>query len=410
MNGGGKEWLESLSTRGIRPGLESITCILDALGSPQKAYRTIHVAGSDGKGSVCCMLESILISAGYRVGMFTSPHIISVNESIRINGSDISDEALEKSLLVIKETSERTCGCTNFEALAACAFLAFKEACVDIAIIEVGMGGRLDATNVLEPDVTVINNIGMEHTQYLGNDLGSIAAEKAGIMKPGIPCVTINTGDALKVIETKAVELGCPLTCVDPDDIDVLNCAPDHTLIRYDCKTYRLGLPGSYQGRNAVLAIEALLCLKDSAKIKQFITIGLDEAFWPCRMQKLDDLPIILDATHTVKGAEFLSMDIGRIYGKVILVTAMLNDKDMDGVARNLSKIATKVLISSPDSPRAASAEALASHYRKYHDDVAIYGTVPEAVEAALDQRGTVLITGSFRTAEDCLRWLRKKR
>lgn len=410
MNDGGKEWLESLSTRGIRPGLESITCILDALGSPQKTYRTIHVAGSDGKGSVCCMLESILISAGYKVGMFTSPYVISVNESIRIDGRDISDEELEENLLMIRETSERTCRCTNFEALAACAFLAFKEACVDIAIIEVGMGGRLDATNVLEPDVTVINNISMEHTQYLGNDLRSIAAEKAGIMKPGVPCVTINTGDALNVIESRSVEIGCPLICVDSDDIDILNCAPDHTLIRYGCRTYRLGLPGSYQGRNAALAIEALLCLKDSAKIRQFITIGLDAAFWPCRMQKLDDLPIILDATHTVKGAEFLSTDIERIYGKVILVTAMLSDKDLEGVAKNLSKITAKVLVSSPDSPRAADAETLASCYRKYHDDVTVYGTVPEAVEAALDQEGTVLVTGSFRTAEDCLRWLRKKR
>ncbi len=410
MNDGGKEWLGSLSTRGIRPGLESITCILDALGSPQRTYRTIHVAGSDGKGSVCCMLESILISAGYKVGMFTSPYVISVNESIRIDGRDISDEELEKNLLMIRETSERTCECTNFEALAACAFLAFKEACVDIAIIEVGMGGRLDATNVLEPDVTVINNISMEHTQYLGNDLRSIAAEKAGIMKPGVPCVTINTGDALNVIESRSVEIGCPLVCVDPDDIDILNCAPDHTLIRYGCRTYRLGLPGSYQGRNAALAIEALLSLKDSAKIRQFITIGLDAAFWPCRMQKLDDLPIILDATHTVKGAEFLSTDIERIYGKVILVTAMLSDKDLDGVAKNLSKIAAKVLVSAPDSPRAADAETLASCYRKYHDDVTVYGTVPEAVGAALDQDGTVLVTGSFRTAEDCLRWLRRKR
>ena len=127
-------------------------------------------------------------------------------------------------------------------------------------------------------------------------------------------------------------------------------------------------------------------------------------------MQKLDDLPIILDATHTVKGAEFLSTDIERIYGKVILVTAMLSDKDLDGVAKNLSKIAAKVLVSAPDSPRAADAETLASCYRKYHDDVTVYGTVPEAVGAALDQDGTVLVTGSFRTAEDCLRWLRRKR
>lgn len=410
MNGGGKAWLESLSVRGIRPGLESITSLLDALGSPQKAYRTIHVAGSDGKGSVCCMLESILVSAGYKVGMFTSPQIISVNECVKIDGKDICDESFERDIQEVKEASERTCECTNFEALTACAFLAFKEAGVDIAIIEVGMGGRLDATNVLDPEVTVINNIGMEHTQFLGNDLRTIASEKAGIMKPGVPCVTMNTGDALDAIKEKADELGCPLVCVDPDDIDVLSCAPDHTMIRYDCSTYRLGLPGSYQGRNAALAIETVQLLKDSSRIKRFIPIGLEAATWPCRMQKIDGLPLIIDATHTVKGAEFLSQDIDRIYGKVILVTAMLNDKDMDGVAKLLSKIAVRVLVSSPDSPRAAPAETLASCYRKYHDDVTAYSTVADAVETALKQEGTVLVTGSFRTAEDCLKWLKRTR
>jgi len=405
----GKAWLKSLSVRGIKPGLENMTCILDALGNPQRSYRTIHVAGSDGKGSVCCMLESILISAGFRVGMFTSPEIISVNECIRIDGQNIEDGPFEDCLKKVMVSSDK-CDCTNFEALTACAFLAFKEAEVDIAVIEVGMGGRLDSTNVLDPDVTIINNISMEHTQFLGDDIRSIASEKAGIMRPGIPCITINTGESLEVIKTRAEELNCPLVCVDPENVDVLSCASDHTMIRYNCNTYRLGLPGSYQGRNASLVIEAILALKDASRIRQFIPIGLDAAVWPCRMQKIDGMPLIIDATHTVKGAEFLAKDIERIYGKVTLVTAMLSDKDLDGVAGLLSKIATRVLVSSPNSPRAAPAETLASQYRKYHDDVTVYGTVAEAVEAALEQEGTVLVTGSFRTAEDCLRWLRRTR
>jgi dihydrofolate synthase/folylpolyglutamate synthase len=281
---------------------------------------------------------------------------------------------------------------------------------MDICLIEVGMGGRLDATNVIVPEVCIINNIGMEHTQYLGDSIVSIAAEKAGIMKPKVPCITINTGEALEIIESRASELECPLTIVNPDDIDILGCYPDHTMIRYGCSTYRLGLPGSYQGRNAALAIEAVLALKDSARIRQFIPIGLDDAFWPYRMQKMDGMPLVIDVTHTKKGAEYLRADIERIYGKVTLVTAMLSDKDLDGVAQTLSGIASKVLVSAPDSPRAATAESLAACYRKYHDDVTVFATVGEAVESAMKEEGTILVTGSFRTAEDCLKWVRKTR
>lgn len=407
----GRKWLESLSVRGIRPGLENIRNLLDALGEPQRTGRFIHVTGSDGKGSVCCMMESILRAAGYKVGMFTSPHILSVTECIRIDGKNISEALLERYLLQVRFAADAIgCECTNFEALTACALAAFRNEGTEINIIEVGMGGRLDSTNVLEPDVTVINNIGMEHTQYLGPDIESITAEKAGIMKPGVPCVTINTGKALEVIKGHADELGCPLIVIDPEDVDVTGCHPDHTMVRYDCNTYRIGLPGSFQGRNAALAVETVLALKDASSIRHFIPIGLDMAKWPARMEKLDDLPLILDVTHTAKGAECLVKDIGAIYGKVILVTAMLGDKDLNGVAKLLSPIADKVLVSSPDSPRAAPSEELAAYYRKYHDDVTVYGTVGEAVDAALGMGGTVLVTGSFRTAEDCLRWLARNR
>ncbi len=407
----GRKWLEGLSVRGIRPGLDNIRNLLDALGKPHRSGRFIHVAGSDGKGSVCCMIESVLKAAGYKVGMFTSPHILSVTECIRIDGKNVTEALLERYLLQVRFAADAIgCECTNFEALTACALLAFRNEGTDINIVEVGMGGRLDSTNVLEPDVTVINNIGMEHTQYLGPDIESIASEKAGIMKPGVPCITINTGKALEVIRRHANELGCPLTIIDPEDADVTGCYPDHTMVRYDCGTFRIGLPGSFQGRNAAQAIEAVLALKDAQSIRHFIPIGLDAAKWPARMEKLDDLPLILDVTHTAKGAEFLGKDIGSIYGKVILVTAMLNDKDLKGMAELLSPIATKVLVSAPDSPRAAPAEELAAHYRKYHDDVTVYDTVGDAVDAALKMGGTVLVTGSFRTAEDCLRWLARRR
>ena len=400
-------WFEGLSSKGIRPGLENISTLLDDLGSPQKGLRTIHVAGSDGKGSVCCMLESILSAAGFKVGMFTSPHIIRVNESIRIGGKDISDGELEKLLSDVRESYESTgCGCTSFEVLTACALTAFRRGCVDVAIVEVGMGGRLDATNVVEPEVTVINNISLEHTAYLGPTIREISYEKAGIMKPGIPCVTMNVGDALDVIRERSEELGCPLTCVDPEDLDILRKDAGSLLIRYCSKTYCVGLPGGFQGRNAALAIETVRAMRDHEHIEHFIGIGLETAEWPCRMQKIAGLPLTVDVTHTKKGAEYLMRDVGDLYGKVTLVTAMLSDKDLEGVAELLSRIAVRVYVSAPDSPRAADKDQLASFYRRYHDDVTVFDTVGDAVETALKNEEMVLVTGSFRTAEDCLRWL----
>ena len=411
MNGENLQWFESLDSRGIKPGLDTISGLLRELGDPQKGPRVIHVAGSDGKGSVCAMLESMLKAAGRHVGMFTSPHVLRVNESIRIDGEDISDSELERSMGIVRETAERIgSGCTSFEALTACAFIAFRNENVEFAIVEVGMGGRLDSTNVVTPEVTVINNISMEHTAYLGDTIAKIASEKAGIMKPGVPCVTINTGDALKVLESRSRDIGCPLTVIDQDEIQLISENERSIMMRYDCRNYEVGLSGSYQKKNAALAIEALRCLHDSSTIVPFAHIGLHSVVWPYRMQKLEGLPIIVDATHTKTGAEYLEEDIRRVYGKVILVTAMLSDKDLDGVAERLSGIASEVHVSSPDSPRAADKELLASHYRKYHEDVTVHATVGDALESVIDKGDIILVTGSFRTVEDCMRWLRRTR
>ncbi len=406
----GVEWLDSLQSRGIKPGLDNIKRLLDGLGRPHDRYRTIHVAGSDGKGSVCCILESILRESGLKVGMFNSPHILKINECIRINGKDIDDNLLNNALEKVMGVSEEgDIPCTSFEALTACAFLAFSEAKVDIAVIETGMGGRLDSTNVIEPEVTVINNISLEHTAFLGDTIEKIATEKAGIMRPGVPCVTIEN-EGSKVIERYAEELGCPITVIRPEDIRIINSSPYGLEFSYKGEDYIVSMPGRYQGRNAAVAIEAIRKLKDADNVEAHIREGLRKARWPYRMEKLDGCPIVLDVTHTERGSECLKQDIQEIYGKVILVTAMLDDKDLEGVATNLSPIASKVYVSAPNSPRAASAERLAECYRRHHDDVTVCNTVGEAMKQALKNDGTILVTGSFRTAEDCLRWLGKMR
>jgi len=405
----GIEWLDSLQTRGIRPGLENIQCLARGLDDPQNTFRTIHVTGSDGKGSVCCFLESILREAGLRTGMFTSPQILRINECIRIDGKEIDDDTLDSLLLDVKTVAERdSIECTNFEALTACAFHAFRDADVDIGVVEVGMGGRLDSTNIITPDVTIINNIELEHRSFLGDTLGAIASEKAGIMKMGIPCVTINNGEVLDVIKTRAKDLGCPLTVVNPENIEVNNNCSDHLDFSYKRMNYSSGLPGRFQANNAALAIEAIGLLKDSQNVEPYIKQGLSQACWHYRMEKLEEYPIVLDVTHTRKGAECLAADVSEIYGKVTLVTGMLNDKDLDGVAHILSKIASKVYVSAPDSPRAASPEILAADYSKFHNDVITCATIGDAMEQALKNEGIILVTGSFRTVEDCLRWLRR--
>ena len=405
----GIEWFESLQARGIRPGLENIRCLAKGLDDPQNSFRIIHVAGSDGKGSVCCFLESILREAGFNVGMFTSPQILRINECIRIDGKDIDDDTFDSILLDVKSVAEsNSIECTNFETHTACAFHAFRKAGVDIAIVEVGMGGRLDATNIITPDLTIINNIELEHRAFLGNTLEEIASEKAGIIKEGVPCVTMNSGTVLEVIKAKAEQLRCPLTVVHPDDIEVKTNCSDHLEFSYKGVDYISGLPGRFQAKNASIAIEAIGNLKDSKSIEPYIEKGLSKARWHYRMEKLDDLPLIIDVTHTKKGAECLAEDISEIYGKVTLVTGMLNDKDLDGVAQSLSRIASKIYVSAPDSPRAASADVLASYYSKFHDDVTVCDTLGQALEQALKNDGIVLVTGSFRTAEDCLRWLRR--
>ncbi len=411
MQGCNIEWLEGLNVRGIRPGLDNIRSLVDALGDPQESLRVIHVAGSDGKGSVCCMIESILIDSGIRTGMFTTPQILEVNECIRIDGRPISDDLLDRGLSEVRRASEDIgCECTNFEALTACALLSFKEAGCEIVIVEVGMGGRLDSTNIVTPEIAIINNISMEHTRFLGSTIREIAGEKAGIMKPGTPCITINTGESLDVIRDRSEELGCPLIAVPPDSVSVLENSEDHIVMEYKGRVFRVGLPGRFQGRNAALAIEGVSALKDHERIAPHIQSGLEKAHWPARMELIPETSLILDVTHTKVGAKCLSSDIQEIYGKVTLVTAMLSDKDLAGVAETLSPIASEVLVSAPASPRAADPEELASCYRRFHDNVHVYPSVADAMDEAVKRPGKILVTGSFRTAEDCLKWLRRTR
>ncbi len=385
--------------------MENVTALLDRLGRPQDDLRCIHVAGTDGKGSVCAIVESILRCAGYRVGVFSSPEITSVNECIRFDSEDIDDRDLEFVMGRVREA----CGdipCTSFEVLTAVAMEFFRTVSADFAIIEVGMGGRLDSTNVIVPEVTVINNIGLEHTAFLGGTIHEVASEKAGIMKPGVPCVTMNPDPVFEVLEAHAKDIGCPIHRVLADDISVIGLHPDRTEFGHRDTVYEVGIPGRHQARNAVLAIEAVSELGED--LSDHIHEGLAMAHLPCRMEKLIGEPVVVDVTHTVSGARCLAADMSAIYGDVVLVIGMLSDKDSEGVVRELASMHPRVIVTQPRSPRARSAEEMALIASDYMDIHGCYKDLDTAMSVAMDIRGDdiVLVTGSFRMAEGALEWL----
>lgn len=415
-SGPNANWYAGLSNKGVRLGLEDERELLDRLGRPQDPLRILHVAGTDGKGSVCSMMESVLMESGCSVGMFTSPEILRINECIRIDGMEIEDEDLEAVLGEVRRAAEAMASegreCTWFEVLTAAALVAFRNASVEFAILEVGMGGRLDSTNVVVPESCVINNIELEHTAFLGSTVQEIAEQKAGIMKPGVPCVTMNPDPVFQVLERHAVEVGCPLRRVLPEDIDIIDMDSAAVTMEYGDALYEVGLPGRHQARNAVLAIGCLSALPDYAdRIAPHVHEGLSRVSWPCRMQKLMADPLVIDVTHTVGGARDLAADVAEIYGRVVLVIGMLSDKDIDGVMRELAPVVDLAVVTEPPSPRAMPYERTAEIASRHMRVERACATVGEAMDAAREIRGDrmVLATGSLRMAEGVLEWLSRR-
>ena len=413
---GNSDWFDGLSSKGVRPGLANITELMRRLDNPQLGMRTIHVAGTDGKGSVCAMIDSVLRASGYRTGLFTSPEILRINECIRVAGEEVMDEDLDNAISMVRPHVEDMAAigmeCTRFEVLTAMALVLFRILSVDIAVVEVGMGGRLDCTNVVEPEVTVINNISLEHTRYLGDTIEEIAYEKAGIMKEDVPCVTINEGPALDVLVSYAEKVGAHITQVSASEVEIIASNPDSVDMLYRGDMITVGLPGRFQAGNAVLAIAALSLIDGYPDtIAGNVPKGLSEVAWPCRMQKLMGEPIIVDVTHTFSGAGRLSDDISEIYGEVLTVIGMLEDKDVEGVCSELSRVTTKAIATAPASDRAADPSRIAAAMSANGIEVVIVPDVSSALDAAMECRGdtNILVTGSFRMAEEALKWLQRK-
>lgn len=412
------EFLYSLERHGIKPGLERITELLSLLGNPQNACPSVHIAGTNGKGSTAAFISSVLAKAGLKTGLYTSPHLIRFNERIRVSGSLISDREIRELVEAVRTASKKMRGkdaLTFFEFTTVMAFLYFKLKKADIAVIETGMGGRLDATNVITPLVSVITNIALDHTEYLGDRVEDIAREKAGIIKCRVPVITGETAEKpLKVLRDAARKSGSRLLSLGRDfSITERGAGFDFTGPNLKLKGLKTSLRGVHQGKNAACALAAIGALKESgfAIPVSALRAGLKEAAWPGRVDILSKRPlVILDGAHNPSGASTLKAALnGLKYEKLILVLGIMNGKDIDGILRELAPMAYKVIITRPLTERAASLDLLEKKLARYSKPVSRAGTVKDACKSALIEAGTagsVCVTGSLFTVGEALAYL----
>lgn len=401
-----REYLFGLSLHGIKLGLRNIQTLLGASGNPEREYPAVHVAGTNGKGSVTALLGAMLRAAGLRVGRFTSPHIIDLPERFQVDGMCISEDALARHTEFFRRAAEPLASPpTFFELNTAIAFRWFAEEGVDVAVIEVGMGGRLDSTNVIRPLVSVITNIEYEHTQYLGNTLEKIAFEKAGILKEKVPAVAGETRPGpLGVILDRAGELECGVRVLGRDFQYSVRGSVWEQAFSYSSGALRiedasLGLPGRYQGENAAVAVAAAEVLREHFPALNTKTIvqGLSEARWPCRLERvLENPPVIIDVAHNVGGARRLAETIERC----VVVLAVASDKDAAGMAEVLAPHAEQMILTVFDGKRALPLDLLCRAAGDHPYVTA--GNLREAI--ALGMKGAcreipLLITGSIYTA-----------
>lgn len=387
------EYIHSVNWTFCKPGLERVRELCHALGDPQDSLKFIHVAGTNGKGSFCAMTDSILRKAGYKVGLFTSPYIVEFNERMRINSLNISDSELCELVEIIKPVADKmTDKPTEFELITAIAFLYFARNNCDVVVLECGLGGRLDATNIIKtPILSVITGIALDHTAILGNTVEEIAGEKAGIIKKGVPLLWCGKDEnAEKVIRNKANEVGAPMLCVDRSTLKIRETTLSGTLFDYDGREELfLSLLGTYQPENATNCLTAIDVLaKNGFDIPETAVYeGLKDVKWPARFEVISKSPLVIaDGGHNPEGIDSAVASIKQYFGeeKVGIITGVMADKDYNYMADRISSVAEKVFCLTPDNPRALSANA----YSKVFADKGIASvacdSVPDAVDAAV--------------------------
>ena len=402
--------------------LNRVEQLLTLLGNPHKAFPSVHIAGTKGKGSTAAMIESILRAAGYRTGLYISPHLHTFRERIRIGGELISEEDVVAGIESIRPMAEKTPGLTTFEIITSLAFHLFAREQVDIAVVEVGLGGRLDATNVITPLAAVITSLSFDHTYLLGNTLASIAKEKAGIIKEGIPVVSApQKPEALAVIEEVCQEKGAPLVLVGRDwswRVLTINLeGQEFEVLRDSIVIYRrlwIPLLGRHQFINATVAVACIneLCNQGLGIPDKAVKEGLRQVRWPGRLEILQKRPFfVVDGAHNVDSANRLAEALRELFTwrRCILIFGASRDKDIPGMLRELLPLADEVLFASAHHPRATPPEKLAEEAKGLGYQSISVGSVREAVQKALVEAGPedlICATGSlFLVAEAREAW-----
>ena len=393
---------------GRKPGLERTRALLAALGNPENSLKFVHITGSNGKGSTAAMLASVLTAAGYRTGLFTSPHLYRFNERFQVNGASIPDDALvriaERVLAAADTLSEHP---TEFELMTAIGFLRFAESGCDLAVVEVGMGGRLDSTNVIPaPEAAVITNIALEHTAILGNTLAAIAEEKSGIVKRGCRAVLYRQSrEAEDVVRRACAEEGVPLTVTDPAQLTLLRSDLDGQRFTYrGSAPLLLPLLGEYQLSNAMTVLDTVDALRARGWgiSDEAVGRGLAAARWPGRLELVRRRPdVIIDGGHNPQCAQALAASLRRLCGekKLIFLIGVLADKDWQSMVGEVLPLAKYIVAVRPESERAKDENELAAWVRAQGVPAEAHAVIGEALDAALALAGpedTVCAYGSL--------------
>lgn len=416
-------------TLAMKLGLESIAVLCEALGNPQFRYATVHIAGTNGKGSTAAMTEAIAQAAGHRVGLYTSPHIVEITERIRINGLDIAPDDFARLATRVRTTCEALLATkklealpTYFEQVTAIGFLYFAEQNVDLVVLEVGLGGRLDATNICQPTVCAITRVGFDHQEYLGHTIAAIAGEKAGIIKPGIPVVVAPQADeAMSVIKAKAEQSDAPLIAVDAPENQFVptHSAKGNFQFHYQTPiaTYeiRLNLRGEHQTTNARTAIHIAETLRNQGICiaKSAIEEGLQNVRWPGRLEMIEwqGRKLLLDGAHNLDGAQtlqrFLQEDCRDI--PITMIFGVMRDKAIAGMAEILFPFATTLIATRINNPRSADPIVISEAATQLATPSLRAETVAAAMQEALQRtptNGLICVCGSLYLIGEIKRFL----
>ncbi|MBP7087638.1 MAG: bifunctional folylpolyglutamate synthase/dihydrofolate synthase [Methanomassiliicoccales archaeon] len=413
------EWLYSLESTGIKLGLSNVRLLLKELGDPQDRFGAVHVAGSNGKGSVSAMGASIMRSAGYRTGLYTSPHLVRFTERMTVNGKEMSAARLAKYVSEMRDlagSGKFPRPLTFFEITTAMAFLHFAESRVEEAMVEVGMGGRLDATNVVRPRCCVITPISVEHTGYLGDTLGKIAYEKASIIKEGVPVIcSPQSSDAMRVISWMADCRGSEIRFLGRDfHSECISRDLDGVTVRLGSlgTEVRLGMLGRYQCQNAAVAAEMALELGKSISIsRDQIVEGLSKARWPGRLDMVRRSPLtVLDVTHTPDGAKAVASELDIFPGNPrVMVVGMLRDKDARGAMSHLAPRFDRIICTSSSSSRALRPGEMLEAVLPYNVNCQAVDGVGGAIDLAegiAGRNGLLFVSGSLYTIGEAMQHL----